>query len=106
MHATHPRCRSRGAPFVGGLAAAARLWPQARSRGRRRPRCCSRAPAAGHLAADQVLDVMDFEPLARAALPPAHFGYIATGVDDDLTVVRNARRLPALPDPRTSLRGS
>ena len=41
------------------------------------------------LAADQVLDVMDFEPLARAALPPAHYGYIATGVDDDLTVVRN-----------------
>ena len=39
--------------------------------------------------ADQVLDVMGFEPLARAALPPAHFGYIATGVDDDLTVARN-----------------
>jgi (S)-2-hydroxy-acid oxidase len=32
---------------------------------------------------------MDFEPLARAALPPAHFGYIATGADDDRTVVRN-----------------
>ena len=39
--------------------------------------------------ADQVLNVMDFEPLARVALPPAHFGYIATGVDDDKTVVRN-----------------
>jgi (S)-2-hydroxy-acid oxidase len=39
--------------------------------------------------ADQVLDVMEFEPLARAALPPAHFGYIATGVDDDRTVARN-----------------
>jgi len=32
---------------------------------------------------------MDFEPLARAALPPAHFGYIATGADDDRTVARN-----------------
>ncbi len=32
---------------------------------------------------------MDFEPLARDALPPAHFGYIATGADDDRTVVRN-----------------
>ena len=40
-------------------------------------------------AADQVLNVMDFEPLARVALPPAHFGYIATGADDDRTVVRN-----------------
>jgi (S)-2-hydroxy-acid oxidase len=41
------------------------------------------------LRADQVLDVMEFEGLAREALPPAHFGYIATGTDDDRTVVRN-----------------
>ena len=40
-------------------------------------------------AADQVLNVMEFEALARDALPPAHFGYIATGADDDRTVVRN-----------------
>jgi 4-hydroxymandelate oxidase len=40
-------------------------------------------------AADQVLNVMDFEPLARTALPPAHYGYLASGVDDDLTVVLN-----------------
>ena len=39
--------------------------------------------------ASQVLNVMDFEPLARDALPPAHFAYIATGVDDDRTVVHN-----------------
>lgn len=39
--------------------------------------------------ADQALSVMDFEALARDVLPPAHFGYIATGVDDDRTVVRN-----------------
>ncbi len=32
---------------------------------------------------------MDYEALARAALPPAHFAYIATGTDDDLTVVGN-----------------
>jgi len=36
-----------------------------------------------------VINVMDFEPLARTALPPAHFAYIASGVDDDRTVVRN-----------------
>ncbi len=48
------------------------------------------APAATpkSLAAD-VLNVRDFEPLARQALPPAHFGYLATGVDDDRTLKRN-----------------
>lgn len=39
--------------------------------------------------AAEVLNVMDFEPLARVALPPAHYAYLATGVNDDLTVVRN-----------------
>jgi 4-hydroxymandelate oxidase len=38
---------------------------------------------------DDVLSVMDFEPLAKAALPPAHFGYLTTGVDDDRTVIAN-----------------
>jgi 4-hydroxymandelate oxidase len=32
---------------------------------------------------------MDFEPLARKALPPAHFRYIATGVDGDATIQAN-----------------
>src|SRR5204863_4167231 len=38
---------------------------------------------------DQAFDVMDFEPAARKVLPPAHFGYLATGVDDDGTVRAN-----------------
>ena len=38
---------------------------------------------------DEALDVMDFEPAARKALPPAHFGYLATGVDGDGTVQAN-----------------
>jgi len=46
-------------------------------------------PPARPASADQVLNVMEFEALARDALPPAHFGYIATGADDDRTVVRN-----------------
>jgi hypothetical protein len=33
--------------------------------------------------------MMELQPLARDALPTAHFGYIATGLDDDLTVARN-----------------
>ncbi len=39
--------------------------------------------------AERMLDLMEFEALARAALPPAHFGYLATGVDDDRTVAIN-----------------
>ncbi len=31
------------------------------------------------------LDVMDFEAAARKALPPAHYGYMASGVDDNFT---------------------
>ena len=36
-----------------------------------------------------VLNVMDLEPLAHKALPPAHWGYMATGVDDDITLRTN-----------------
>ena len=39
--------------------------------------------------AEQALDVMEFEALARKRLPPAHFAYLATGVDDDATVRLN-----------------
>lgn len=38
---------------------------------------------------DQALDVLEFEAAARKALPPAHFAYLATGVDDDATVRAN-----------------
>jgi 4-hydroxymandelate oxidase len=44
---------------------------------------------AAELTVDQVLNVAEFEALARAKLPPAHFGYLATGVDDDRTVFLN-----------------
>lgn len=40
--------------------------------------------------ADQALDVFDFERVARANLPPAHWGYLATGVDGDATLHANA----------------
>src|SRR5215472_3871364 len=39
--------------------------------------------------AKDVIDVMDFEALAKKALPPAHWGYMATGVDDDVTLRTN-----------------
>lgn len=36
-----------------------------------------------------VLSVAEFEALTRAKLPPAHLGYLMTGVDDDLTLAAN-----------------
>ena len=37
----------------------------------------------------EALNVFDFEAAARKALPPAHFGYLAGGVDDDVTLRAN-----------------
>jgi len=42
-------------------------------------------PRAFGQTAANVLSVMDFEPLAHDKLPPAHWGYMASGVDDNLT---------------------
>jgi len=38
---------------------------------------------------EQALNVMEFEAVARKKLPPGHFAYLASGVDDDATVQLN-----------------
>lgn len=40
---------------------------------------------------DLALNVFDFEAAAQAALPPAHWGYLATGVVDDGTLQANRK---------------
>jgi 4-hydroxymandelate oxidase len=37
----------------------------------------------------QALDVLDFEPVMKESVPPAHFSYMATGVDDEVTLRAN-----------------
>ena len=37
----------------------------------------------------EALNVFDFEPVAKQKIPPAHWGYMATGVDDDATLRAN-----------------
>jgi isopentenyl diphosphate isomerase/L-lactate dehydrogenase-like FMN-dependent dehydrogenase len=37
----------------------------------------------------QAINVLEFEAAARKALPPAHWGYLSGGVDDDATVRAN-----------------
>jgi isopentenyl diphosphate isomerase/L-lactate dehydrogenase-like FMN-dependent dehydrogenase len=63
--------------------------------------------------AKDALNVMEFEAIARAKLPPAHFGYLATGTDDDGTLRANrdgygriqlrVRRLASVRIPDTSV---
>src|SRR5947209_17323310 len=35
------------------------------------------------------INVFDFEPVCRNNVPPAHFGYMASGIDDEVTLRRN-----------------
>ena len=35
------------------------------------------------------INVFDFEPVARRNIPPAHFGYMASGIDDEVTLRAN-----------------
>jgi 4-hydroxymandelate oxidase len=37
----------------------------------------------------EAVNVFDFEPVARKTLPPAHFGYLVAGVDDEVTLRAN-----------------
>src|SRR5690349_22347633 len=73
-----PSKASRRRDFLRFLAAsplAARAWAQ------QNPPAISRAAEA--------LSVSDFEALTRGMLPPAHLGYLLSGVDDDATLKLN-----------------
>ena len=37
----------------------------------------------------EAINVFDFEPVCRVNVPPAHFGYMASGVDDEITLRAN-----------------
>ncbi|MGB6585414.1 MAG: alpha-hydroxy acid oxidase, partial [Pseudolabrys sp.] len=49
------------------------------------------APAGGELinSPKAAINVFDFEPVARKNVPPAHFGYMASGLDDEVTLRAN-----------------
>lgn len=44
---------------------------------------------SGLASPDDAINVLDFRAAAEAALPPAHYGYLATGVDGDETLRAN-----------------
>jgi 4-hydroxymandelate oxidase len=49
------------------------------------------APASDDLikSPKDAINVFDFEPVARKNVPPAHFGYMASGIDDEVTLRAN-----------------
>jgi isopentenyl diphosphate isomerase/L-lactate dehydrogenase-like FMN-dependent dehydrogenase len=49
------------------------------------------APPSGDLIESPkgAINVFDFEPVARKNVPPAHFGYMASGLDDEVTLRAN-----------------
>ena len=74
------------------LAASPLLAHSALAEGLRWPDPMEWAPRdPGKLISDltQALDVFDFEPVMKVNVPPAHFGYMATGVDDEVTLRAN-----------------
>jgi 4-hydroxymandelate oxidase len=60
-------------PLLGGMAAARKAL----------------ADSDGLESVADALDVFDFEAAARKVLPPAHWGYLASGVDADATLRAN-----------------
>jgi isopentenyl diphosphate isomerase/L-lactate dehydrogenase-like FMN-dependent dehydrogenase len=71
------RTRRRFLKFLAASPLFAAAWAQAQR------------PALTLDAVDQAMTLMDFEEAARRALSPAHWGYMASGVDDDLTLKSN-----------------
>jgi 4-hydroxymandelate oxidase len=67
--------RRRFLQFLAASPLAARVWAQDQ--------------ISAITRAKDAVSVMDFQPLAHKALPPAHWGYLETGVDDDKTLHMN-----------------
>ena len=87
--------RRRFLQFLAGsplAAAAPAAFAQAFIPGTREPDPRMWAPyTPTHLIKDpkEAINVFDFEPVARQKVPPAHFGYMASGIDDEVTLRAN-----------------
>jgi isopentenyl diphosphate isomerase/L-lactate dehydrogenase-like FMN-dependent dehydrogenase len=73
---------------LGALAALFEGAPRDRAKGLALLQQATQEPELIASAAD-ALDVFDFEPVAKKKLPPAHWGYLSTGTDDDATIRAN-----------------
>ena len=75
--------------FFQFLAASVVLTPSARALAQQLAAPPSSQPLPPLSSAKDALQIMDFEEAARLKLPPAHWGYMATGSDDDATIRAN-----------------
>ncbi|HEY2163505.1 MAG TPA: alpha-hydroxy acid oxidase, partial [Gemmatimonadaceae bacterium] len=73
---------------LGALAALFAGGPRDRAKGLALLQQATQEPELIASAAD-ALDVFDFEPVAKKKIPPAHWGYLSTGTDDDATIRAN-----------------
>jgi 4-hydroxymandelate oxidase len=73
---------------LGALATLFAGGPRDRAKGLAMLQQATQEPELIVSAAD-ALDVFDFEPVAKKKLPPAHWGYLSTGTDDDATIRAN-----------------
>jgi hypothetical protein len=87
--------RRRFLQFLAGsplAAAVGNAFPQALLPGNKLPDPLMWGPLdASKLIKDpkQAINVFDFEPVMRQNVPPAHFGYMASGIDDEVTLRAN-----------------
>ena len=51
----------------------------------------------------EAINVFDFEPVMRQNVPPAHFGFMASGVGDEVTLRANREGFRQVPAPAAAL---
>jgi isopentenyl diphosphate isomerase/L-lactate dehydrogenase-like FMN-dependent dehydrogenase len=76
-------------PLCDPLHDAASAWAQALAPAGEAPHGGVRDPEELLTEPALALNVFEFEPVMRKNVPPAHFGYMATGLDDEATLRRN-----------------
>lgn len=74
-------------PFYAGLAPWPRAFAQSAQTQAQSPQL--QPPENLISRADEALDVFDFEAIAHKNIPPAHWGYLASGVDSEGTLRAN-----------------
>ena len=70
------------AAIAGEIPAPARRFPDPLNWGPLDPEDLIKSP-------NEAINVFDFEPVCRKNVPPAHFGYMASGIDDEVTLRAN-----------------